>query len=45
MSRRKYRRLVIIQFLQRLKTVGFVTDSPLYLNLRCAHILATIEYE
>ena len=45
MSRRKYRRLVIIQFLQRLKTVGFVTGSPLYLNLRCAHILATIEYE
>ena len=41
MSRRKYRRLVIIQFLQRLKTVGFVTDSPLYLNLRCAHIMIT----
>ena len=41
MSRRKYRRLVIIQFLQRLKTVGFVTDSPPYLNLRCAHIMIT----
>ena len=37
----RYSCLVIIQFLQHLKTVGFVTDSPLYLNLRCAHIMIT----
>ena len=40
-SRWRYSCLVIIQFLQYLKTVGFVTDSPLYLNLRCAHIMIT----
>ena len=37
----RYSCLVIIQFLQHLKTVGFVSDSPLYLNLRCAHIMIT----